>query len=112
MEWVALREISPEFKDELKELITEVLDERKLDKYLDGYRSNIGAYAFMSIHEIDNNVTLSKEVKDSKRQKILDALLDEFDNIAESSFTTTHILFNLQLNEYQLRNKIDDIKKA
>ena len=90
----------------MKNVIYEVLDEDRYKKYIDGFKMNVGGYTFSIIDRLDKETEATDVLANSKKRAMLDALRDEFDKVNNSKFNPDTMLLDLQLEEYEYRNKI------
>ena len=90
----------------MKNVIYEVLDEDRYKKYIDGFKMNVGGYTFSIIDRLDKETGVNDVLANKKKRAMLDALRDEFDKVNNSKFNPDTMLLDLQLEEYEYRNKI------
>jgi len=93
----------------MKNVIYEVLDEDRYKKYIDGFKMNVGGYTFSIIDRLDKNNGSNDILANKKKRAMLDELRDEFDKVNNSKFNPDTMLLDLQLEEYEYRNKIQAI---
>ena len=90
----------------MKNVIYEVLEEDRKTKYIDGFKMNVGGYTFSLIDRLDKETEAADILANNKKRAMLDELRDEFDKVNNSKFDMNNMLLDLQLEEYEYRNKI------
>ena len=100
------------FAHAIEDSLSNVLDKKKMESFKDLYLTNIGAYGFMNISEIENDQSITEEIKKIRIDKLKKFILEEFERINKEKFEPSTILYYLQEAEYDNRKMINRIRNG